>query len=270
VADIVPLFRAHQRANNPVTDRTWAMSWQRLLDKLPQDELITARLLTDAVKATPENQTRKSACRVYGALAAYAKIPVDFSELSKKQRSERSQKEIPSDAILFAARDQLTSRTVQGGAGWKWVYSVMLLAGLRPHEAFFCQWSNAGLEVTQGKTGARTIFYEAFELLYPGLIEEWGLKDIRLPKVDAQRAYEKGNLGYKVWARWKTWGLPFKPYDLRHAFAIRASVTHGINTATAAALMGHSEEVHIRVYHAWLSKSHNQAVLKAALEKQAK
>ena len=166
---------------------------------------------------------------------------MDFSRLESNKVRGRTAIEVPDDALLFKTREEVSCANIVADAGWRWVYSILLLAGLRPHEAFFCEWSDAGLEVLQGKTGPRTIFYEAFELLYPSekdgcksLVDEWGLKNIRLPNVNAQSAYEKGSLGGKVCIRWARWQLPFSPYTICQAFALRTSVTRQRMTACSA------------------------------------
>jgi hypothetical protein len=47
--------------------------------------------------------------------------------------------------------------------------------------------------------------------------------------------------------------LPFVPYDLRHAYAIRGSVVFQLLVAVMAELMGHSPEFHFSTYNQWIS-----------------
>lgn len=266
LSETVELFRKHWFAQHDLTERTWQHNWARYYRRLPQDEPLSTKTMRSAIGQTPPNSvSRRDICRVYTTLCNWASVPCDFESLAGSKPKSKKEKSIPSDAELFETRARCKCATIKADAGWRWVYSIMLLAGLRPHEAFFCDWSEQGLEVRQGKTGPRTIFYETFELMYPGLLEEWDMKDIHLPDIDAENAYQKGTLGNKVCVRFHRWELPFSPYTLRHAFAIRASVTHGLPTAVAAALMGHSEAIHVREYHRWLSKEHSQNVLRSAI-----
>ena len=280
-AEVVELFKAHYFASNDLTERTWTNNWAKYFNRLPQDSPLSVDAIERVIKATGDRTySRRDAIAVMKNLAKFAGLDANFSRFVSNKVRGRNAIEIPPDELLFKSRETIACENIRANEGWRWVYSILLLAGLRPHEAFFCQWSDSGLEVLQGKTGARTIFNEVFELLYPSevegcksLVDEWRLKNIKLPGIrDAQASYEKGTLGNKVCIRWLRWGLPFSPYSMRHAFAIRASVTHAdkIRSATAAALMGHSEDTHVRVYHRWLSAAHNQELLKAALEKQAK
>ena len=88
------------------------------------------------------------------------------------------------------------------------------------------------------------------EFFYPEWVDEWGLKDRRLPSVDAEKAYEDTTLGIaKVSRQFKRYGVPFNAYDLRHAAAVRMSVVFGLPVTVSARLMGHSPVEHTRTYH---------------------
>jgi integrase len=52
----------------------------------------------------------------------------------------------------------------------------------------------------------------------------------------------------RVGKRFQSYGLPFVPYDLRHAHAIRGSVVFQLPVAVMAELMGHSPELHFSTY----------------------
>ncbi|NJL80981.1 MAG: hypothetical protein HC917_23305 [Richelia sp. SM2_1_7] len=63
-------------------------------------------------------------------------------------------------------------------------------------------------------------------------------------------------------------GLEFKPYDLRHACAIRAHL-QGIPLKAAADNLGHSIEMHTKVYQRWFSLENRKKAMNTALnEKQ--
>ena len=135
--------------------------------------------------------------------------------------------------------------------------------GLRDHELFFCHWQDDGLFVKKGKTGPRLVF-EAF---YPEWVEQWDLKNIRRPNIqNIDQLYEDGKLGDKVARGFRRYGVPFTPYDLRHAFGIRASVTFHLPVTTSAALMGHSPEIHLKRYHRHITLATNQEATKRVME----
>jgi hypothetical protein len=59
--------------------------------------------------------------------------------------------------------------------------------------------------------------------------------------------------------------LPFVPYDLRHAYAIRGSVVFQLPVAVMAELIGHSPELHFSTYNRWISHAqHLQAYEQSA------
>jgi len=61
-------------------------------------------------------------------------------------------------------------------------------------------------------------------------------------------------------------GLDFKPYDLRHAWAIRAHIL-GIPIKAAADNLGHSVQVHTMTYQRWFSLDMRKLAINQALSK---
>ncbi|PAX45843.1 hypothetical protein [Brunnivagina elsteri] len=62
----------------------------------------------------------------------------------------------------------------------------------------------------------------------------------------------------------KGMNLPFTLKDMRHAWAIRTLIFE-LDISWAARMMGHSVEIHSRVYHHWISQkqmlaAHNKAI----------
>jgi hypothetical protein len=60
--------------------------------------------------------------------------------------------------------------------------------------------------------------------------------------------------------------LDFKPYDLRHAWAIRAHIL-GIPIKAAADNLGHSVQVHTQTYQRWFSLDMRKLAINQALSK---
>jgi len=89
-------------------------------------------------------------------------------------------------------------------------------------------------------------------------VNEFDLKNIQLPNLqNVDRIYEEGELGDRVARQFRRYKIPFQPYDLRHAFGIR-TVAFGFQPTTAAALMGHSPEIHLKRYHRHISLKQNK------------
>ncbi|MFM6311818.1 MAG: hypothetical protein ACKPGB_26840, partial [Dolichospermum sp.] len=60
--------------------------------------------------------------------------------------------------------------------------------------------------------------------------------------------------------------IPFSPYDLRHAWAIRAHIM-AVPIKAAADNLGHSVEIHTEIYQKWFSLENRKKVIKQAVDK---
>ncbi len=251
VTDWVKEFKHWYMQRHTVTEKTFAGDWMAVFKRLPQDAPLTAALMSGTVQGTDRNtRTRSEVCRKLQELARFAKIDVDLLEFKGDYGpSKVRDRDIPSDAAIAHWREQIPN------PAWRWMYGVMAAFGLRDHEAFFCEWSDDGLRVLQGKTGPRLVF----QPLYPEWVDAWGLRTIkRPPSKNIDAIYAKGKLGDKVARQFRRYGIPFAPYDLRHAYGIRASVTFELPVTTAAALMGHSPQIHLQRYHKHIQLKQNQ------------
>jgi integrase len=84
--------------------------------------------------------------------------------------------------------------------------------------------------------------------IYPEWFELFELGNIYQPKSAVSDRASKQFAKHKI---------PFRPYDLRHAWAIR-SMEFGLPLELAAVQMGHSMTVHSRTYHRWISDRHHK------------
>jgi integrase len=66
--------------------------------------------------------------------------------------------------------------------------------------------------------------------------------------------------------QFKKYGIPFTPYDLRHAWAIR-SMEFGLALELAAQQMGHSMAIHSQTYHKWISDRHHREAFARIMQK---
>lgn len=133
---------------------------------------------------------------------------------------------------------------------WQWVFGMLATYGLRNHEVFFVDLeylSATGIcHVLEGKTYAGKVWP------YPG---DWvELFDLRNPKVPpiSFAGVNHVKIGARVTVAFRRYKIPFKPYDLRHAFAQRL-IRMGVDSRLAAAQMRHSHALHTKTYNAWLS-----------------
>jgi hypothetical protein len=224
---------------------TWRKDYLYIYKKLPQDEPLTAEMLMGAIADTEANsKTRKRTVMALGRLGKLAGIECDLSGLGGNYgiKSTASRK-IPSDEdILYWYRRIDKERD-------RWAYGMMAAFGIRPHEIFHINRERLKeqpdrVEIAEEtKTGHRTAW-----ALPPEWSKEFDL--LALPRCSSN-AKDNSSKGQLI-ARWfKQHNIPFKPYDLRHAWAIRA-IHWPLDDSIAAAMMGHSVSVHCKTYKHWL------------------
>lgn len=131
----------------------------------------------------------------------------------------------------------------------------MATYGLRNHEIFYLD-----LDALQKAPGIIRVTDEAKTEehrvwpCYPEWWERWKLWEVKIPEVTGRTNSE---LGHRMTVQFKRYEVPFNPYDLRHAWAVR-TLYFGWDISLAAAQMGHSVAVHNTVYHRWITEQHHQ------------
>lgn len=256
VKEWVADFKQHYMSTHSLSEMTWKRHWQSVYDVLPQEgKLAVGLVMGTALSTPPDTRKRLEFCKKLQKLAEHAEMDVDLSPYQGKYNSAKpnNSRDLPTDAIVSEWRDRIPNKT------WQWIYGIVSTFGLRPHEAWFCKFlDDLTLHVTEGKTGERIV-----QALYPEWVELWQLQKIQRPKVTAKTYREYGERTSRQFTRYH---IPFSPYDLRHAWAIRASITFGLPDTIAAKMMGHSVQVHHETYHRWLSQAQQAEVYRAAIQ----
>jgi integrase len=223
-------------------------------------ELTPSVVIAAAQKKKPNTRSRQMACHILGQFARFAGVEVDLKPYIGNYSPKKVAREIPSDELIVEAAEKFSA------PAWKCLYALMATYGLRDHEVFFTtlEWRESEswgrvlvATVSDGKTGGREVYP-----FYPEWVDRWKLWDIRLPKLTAKLHKDYGE---RVARAFKRAEMPFTPYDLRHAFAIRISVVFKLPVAVAAALMGHSPTVHWQTYNRWINQEHHQRVYEEVL-----
>lgn len=228
---------------------TWQGDYWKPLKHLPPKAMLTADALEALALATqPNTKSRQRTCMAAGALAKFAGIDWDGKRLRGNYSPKRvGVRDIPDDRLIVGYREGLTN------PAWQWVYGMMACYGLRNHEVFHLDLSLFPvvqvMEAT--KTGAREVWP-----CYPEWAAEWNLRERRLPPVNVERPNRK--VGHSV-TKYLSPQLPFSPYDLRHAWAIR-TLLFGWPLELSARQMGHSVEVHCKTYQRWINRGQIQKV----------
>ncbi|NEZ64330.1 hypothetical protein D0962_16275 [Leptolyngbyaceae cyanobacterium CCMR0082] len=256
-AEVVKRFEKDYRQRNQLENRTWQENWHKVFKQLPRTSALTADILRNECLSKPENsRTRQQTCQRLQALANFAGIDVDLLQYQGNYGpSKVKERDLPSDELIAQWREQIPNRN------WQWVYGMMAAYGIRPHEVFFCEFTDEGLQVLKGKTGPRLV-YQAF---YPEWVERWNLTTVCRPKVNAEASYEKGNLGRKINTQFRRYKMPFSPYDLRHAWAIRSTVLFRVPETVSAQLLGHTPDVHLKIYQRWIDIARGKQAIKQVM-----
>lgn len=242
-----------RRARTPKSETTWRFDYLKVFSKLPADQSLTPQLLKTAITATqPDTRTRKRFVDVCTRLAKFAELEVDFTGLKGCYSPKRvSPRNLPEDKLVAEQRERIPSRP------WQYAYGLLATYGLRPHELFHCDLTNFPiLEVGEGKTGSRKVYP-----FYPEWCELWKLNEGTLPAVTGRT---NSDLGNRVTHAFKRYAIPFAPYDLRHAWAVR-SMEFGLDVSLSAQQMGHSVKVHTEIYYAWISDEVHQRAYEALI-----
>ncbi|MGD1949742.1 MAG: hypothetical protein ACFB14_08860 [Leptolyngbyaceae cyanobacterium] len=232
-----------------MSDRTWRNGWLQYFNTLDSSLPLTEALLIEAVLSKkPNTAQRKNICIKLQALAEFAGVNVDLTEYRGKYgRAAMKPRELPSDELIseWATSNRITDTS------WKRVFGLIAAFGLRPSEAFLGYLRDDGqYQVVEGKTGPRLV-----RPFYPEWVDQWDLWVESLPDIDIDKAKKNSQLGNFAHGHLRRkYKVPFKLYDLRHAYAVRVHNVFGLSEAVGASLMGHSVDVHLGTYQRWLGE----------------
>jgi integrase len=280
VAEVVQRFEEayfQRRARTPKSETTWK-DYAKVFRVLPADQPVSEALLREMILATePDTRTRQRFCTVLGSLATFAGLKLDTKPYKGNYSPKRvTPRNLPTDEEIAKWRDKLDH------PAWQWAYGMMACYGLRNHEVFLVDpeslqeapgivtllddkaVTSATGQVRElgGKTGGRRIWP-----CYPEWWESWQLAEVKMPQVTARNNSDFGERLSHYFRRWG--GIPFKPYDLRHCWAVR-TLEFGLDVSLAAAQMGHSVTVHTELYHHWISERHHQRAFELLMQRQGR
>ncbi|MEO0409638.1 MAG: site-specific integrase, partial [Cyanobacteria bacterium P01_A01_bin.135] len=224
----IDAFRASFLSHKPVSaETTWRTAYAPYLRKLAATQQASRRLtLAEAIYATIDaipqrSRSRQVACTALSAFAQFLGIELpDLAHRWGTYSRPQTRRELPTDELIVETYHQIPNPT------WRFVYGMMATYGLRNHEVFFCDLSGLGaaapseaavevLETT--KTGQRDVWP-----FHPEWVREFNLAEVRLPKLTTDLSQTTlQRVGQKVTTQLRRYNLPFKPYDLRHAWAVR-------------------------------------------------
>ncbi len=251
IGELIQQFEAdyfNRRQRTAQSETTFELEYRAVFRHLPPDRELSLDVILQAITTTaPDTRMRVRYCQTLQALAKFYGLDVNLKPYRGNYSARKvAPRNLPTDEQIVEAYHTIPN------PAWQWVYGVLACLGLRPHEAFHLDLSQLpGARVLQGKTGARIVYP-----IYPEWVELFKIAEVIKPNCHGKNNRDWGD---RVSAAFNRYKLPFSPYDLRHAYAIRAMVT-GVPDGVASQWMGHSLLVHNRTYQRWTKDNHHQQV----------
>ncbi len=248
---------------------------------------VTSENIIKIIKNITSPSSRDQAIRVARVFSKIHEIEVDLKNL--KLPVVPNDRYIPSDIEIIEAfkkykkKGENTRIRKDYRNSWKLhrlVFGLIATYGLRPREVFNqpdLEWFLSDENTDDiwkvhksNKTGYREVlpfvpeWVELFELKNSEVI--YLLKE----KVAQINSFHQLSNLVQTNARWfrRILNLPFEPYDLRHACAIRAHI-QGLPIKASADNLGHSVEMHTKVYQRWFSLENRKKVMKSSINKKS-
>lgn len=252
---------------------TWETAYLPYLHKLIEIAQAHPQYsLPEAIYATVQttrnhSRSRQICCTALNALAEFLhlELPTPLKAYwGNYGPSQTKARQLPSDQEIVQIFEQIPN------PAWRFVYGVLATYGLRNHEVFFCDYqalSQANPEATievldTTKTGSHMVWP-----FYPEWVEQFQLQQVNLPSLQTDLSQTTlRRIGQQVNCQFRRYQIPFSPYDLRHAWAVR-TIHFGLPDTVAARMMGHSVAIHTRTYHRWITHRDQQQAVQATLSR---
>ena len=220
------------------------------------------------------SRSRKQCATSLSVLAKYLehKLPEDWKLMAKGYGlNKASFRDLPTDKEIEKLWEKIPNKS------WKYVFGLMATYGLRNHEVFFCDLSsltNCGDKIIRVLPTTKTGEHQVWPF-HPRWVEKFELFKLGkdpdlLPNINKDlKVTTLQNIGKKITDQFKRYSLKIKPYDLRHAWAVR-TILYDLPDTVAARMMGHSVSIHTQTYHHWITKRDQQQAVNNALLKYKK
>lgn len=228
----------------------WSKKWRPALGKLPPSGAITEATLVRVVNRMPAGSAaRRDQGNLLAQIAKSCGLNPEPAQIAARGygAAALTPRDIPSDSEIEAAFKQLTL------PHWRWTFGMCAAYGLRPHESVGIEWLHDNwIRIADAtKTGTRQV-----TPCPSAWLEHFSLRNLpRPPQTPHALARVFGDALERA-------SIRIKPYNLRHAYALRL-MSSGVPPDLGARLMGHSLQVHIQTYQRWIEADRIQKALTA-------
>ncbi len=227
----------------------WSKKWAPALRKLPPTAMVSEATLLMAVRSMPAGSASR---RDQGNLLTQVakSLGMETAALLEACRGygvdKLTERDIPSDEAIEAAFHRIRL------PHWRWTFGMCAAYGLRPHECAELVWlEDDWIEVhDRTKTGARRV-----TPCPSAWVQRFELRDLPRPTQSARTLTKVFNDALDRAE------VAIKPYNLRHAYALRL-LDRGVSADLGARLMGHSLQVHQSTYQRWIEGDRIQKAMK--------
>ena len=256
---------------------TWRSSYKPYLKRLQNiynhyenDDL--EKIFQKTLESYKEgSRSRKQCATSLSVLAKFLeiKLPEDWKLNSKGYGLNKAGfRDLPTDEVIEKIWEKIPNKS------WKFVFGLMATYGLRNHEVFFCDLSSLtsfGDKIIRVLPTTKTGEHQVWPF-HPEWVEKFELSKLGenpelLPNINNDlKITTLQKIGKKITDQFKRYSLQIKPYDLRHAWAVR-TIFYDLPDTVAARMMGHSVSIHTQTYHHWITKRDQQQAVNNALLK---
>ena len=196
-------------------------------------------------------------------------LPSEWKSLSRGYGIKKASfRNLPDDNLIEELWKNIPNKS------WQYVFGLMATYGLRNHEVFFCDLSslkNNGDKILRILPTTKTGEHQVWPF-HPKWVELFELSSLGndpnlLPKINRDlRKTTLQNIGKRITDQFNRYSINIRPYDLRHAWAVR-TIFYDLPDTVAARMMGHSVSLHTQTYHHWITKRDQQKAVNNALLK---
>ena len=196
-------------------------------------------------------------------------LPSEWKSLSKGYGLKKASfRNLPDDQLIENLWGNIPNKS------WQYVFALMATYGLRNHEVFFCDLNSLkdkGDKIIRILPTTKTGEHQVWPF-HPKWVEKFGLSSLGddpnlLPRINKNlRETTLQNIGKRITDQFNRYKLNIRPYDLRHAWAVR-TIFYDLPDTVAARMMGHSVSLHTQTYHHWITKRDQQKAVNNALLK---
>ncbi len=262
---------------NSARKSTWNSSYKPYIKRMinlykKNDNKDINHLFLSTLKSYKEgSRSRKQCGTSLNVFADYLKLslPSEWKSLSRGYGIKKASfRNLPDDNLIEELWRNIPNKS------WQYVFALMATYGLRNHEVFFCDLSalkNNGDKILRvlptTKTGEHQVW--PFHPKWVDLFElsSLGNNPSLLPKINRDLSQTTlQNIGKRITDQFNRYSIKIRPYDLRHAWAVR-TIFYDLPDTVAARMMGHSVSLHNQTYHHWITKRDQQKAVNNALLK---